>query len=638
MSPTNHSVPSSPSVEGYTPSFSTFPFNSAKSPLYLISPKTSSSKVEPTNFSCIGQSVTREGDCTDTGLQSTFFSQSDNNNVKGPLCCKDARELCKSCNHVTDNKNDTLGSSGLEARFEDVNLNTSEGDGAKNQGDEDQSEAQREEDLHYLGPGGYSLWRGEGGPGGWVRKMGYAERFMTGSADFGVMSTVYNLWFESSQLITFEMIKRTCYLVARKLPHLRLCVSRRDGELWFREMEELNLDIQEHFTSDILHSFETLLKKRFDLENGPLWFVRYVKIDDNDTTNTPVLNPNHKSRFVCIFGFHHNFSDGTTNMKFCNVFLNALNDVVLGRSTDMKVEAKLAEPFHDRLADKMRNEHFFRNNLWLLYYFCKRFYKGIISYGHYIRNYTDHFHQPAECEATTRLIPAELDEETTTKLLQRCREEKTSLNSTFTAAANVALYKMVLDKDSTVESTHFGGIQTVNMRRYWTKEQSEDSCGCHISTLDVQIPTLKKDLLDFWGYSRRVQTIMNDELNVSLRGIRLMPIGERLRLILYTNSFLEWAGYPSTNDNHYCVTNMGNLSKLFPGTGEVVEVTKLLRSVTCHYMPNLCQHTVHTFRGRLCYSLDYYTQKMEREHAKLYAKTLMDTLKEVVDAPRVSQL
>lgn len=424
----------------------------------------------------------------------------------------------------------------------------------------------------------------------------------------------------------------------RKLPHLRLAVGNRDGELWFKEMEELILDVEELKTVDIMHSFETMLKKRFDLENGPLWFVRYVKIDNNDTSNTTVVNDQAKSRFVCLFGFHHNFSDGTTNVKFCNIFLNVLNDVILGRPTDMKVEAKLAEPLHDRMADKMISDNFISSSLWLMYHFCKRFYKGIISYGHFISNYTDHYQQPVEIEATTRLIPGELDEETTTRLLSRCRKEKTSLNSAFTAAANLAFYKMVLNCDSTIESTHFGGIQTINMRRYWTKEEAQDSCGCHISTLDVRVATDKKDFNDFWSYARRVQHQMDNELNVTKRGIRLMPIGERLRIILYTNSLLEWAGFPSTNDNHYCITNMGNLSKSFPGSGDVVEVTKLMRSVSCHYMPNLCQHTLHTFRGKLCYSLDYYTQKMEREHAKLYAKTVMETLTEVTDAPVISNL
>ena len=394
-------------------------------------------------------------------------------------------------------------------------------------------------------------------------------------------------------------------------------------------MDHFKVDVAEIETDDLLNTFEVLLKSKYDLENGPLWFVRFIKLNINDSFMATKVNPDSKCRFICIFGFHHNFSDGTTNMKFCDVFLKTLNNVVLGKEVDMKVEAKLVEPHQDRIADKLRVTEFIRSNCILLYVFCSRFYKGIISYGHFIKNYARHYPQPEGRDASTRIIPNELDEATTTALLQKCRTEKASLNSAFTAAANVALYKMVLKHNPTLDSTQFGGIHTINMRRYWTKEQAENSCGCHISTVDVQLPIQREDLTNFWSYARQVQKTMDKELNVDKRCIKLLPIAERLRIILYINSFLQYVSMPSTNDNHFLVTNMGNLSKLFPGTGEVVEVTKVMRSIACHYMPNLCQHTIHTFRGKLFYSLDYYTQKMEREHALLYAQTLTDTLKEI---------
>jgi len=404
-------------------------------------------------------------------------------------------------------------------------------------------------------------------------------------------------------------------------------------------MKSLQLDIKEIKTDNVMNTFEVLLKKRFDLENGPLWFIRYIQLEDEDKWKTefPMFQPTPtvegvKHKFLIIFGFHHNFSDGTTNMKFCNVFLKVLNDLLLKKDIDMKIEAQLVEPFHDRIADKERYSSILRNNAWLVYGFCHRFFKGILAYGLFIRNYTYYYTQPSEQEATTRIIPGELDEETTSNLMLRCKSQKASLNSAFTAAANIALYKMVLQHNPTLTSTHFGGIHTINMRRYWEEKQSKDSCGCHISTIDVKIPTKIDDIENYWSYARRIQDTMNYELNVSRRCIRLMPIGENLRIILYINSFLEYIGQPSTNDNHYLITNMGNLGKLFSGEGEVVEVTRLMRSISCHYMPNLCQHTLHTFRGRLFYSLDYYTQKMEREHAQLYAKTLTETLKEMAQS------
>jgi len=493
---------------------------------------------------------------------------------------------------------------------------------------------QSHEDARYQGRGGYGCWRGEATPERWVRRLGYGEKFMTGAADFGVMSTIYNLWFEAEKPIELDHIKRASYIVAQKLPHLKLCVNKKNGALWYREMEQLNLDVEEKITDDIMNTFETFLRKKFDIERGPMWFVRFIKITEtNDSSHTAVLNPNFKHRFVCLFGFHHNFTDGTSNAKFCDVFLKVLNDIMLDRTPDMSVEAKLSEPHHDRLSDQMKAAHPIRNNLYLMYYFCKRLYKGVVTFGHQVRNYTKHYEQQPGTHSATLLIPSELDEETTSKLLQRCRQEKATLNSAFTAAANLALYRMILEKDPSVNHTDFSGIQTVNARRYWTEEQRKDSCGCHITTLDLRVPTRVGDLQDIWGYARKIQEMMMYELDVSKRGVRLISLGEKLRIVLYMNSFLEWAGFRSANDNHFCITNMGNLNKFFSGKGEVVEVTKVLRSVSGHYMNNLCQHTLHTFRGKLYYSLDYYAQKMKREDALKYSEYVLQLLNEFISVP-----
>lgn len=43
--------------------------------------------------------------------------------------------------------------------------------------------------------------------GRWIRPLGYAERFMTHSHDFGCMTTVYALWLESRVPLDFDMVK-----------------------------------------------------------------------------------------------------------------------------------------------------------------------------------------------------------------------------------------------------------------------------------------------------------------------------------------------------------------------------------------------------------------------------------------------
>ena len=308
-------------------------------------------------------------------------------------------------------------------------------------------------------------------------------------------------------------------------------------------METPKYDIDEIKTDNVLNTFETLLKKRFDQENGPLWFVRYINLEDDSwQTHYPHFVPIEENedkphKFMIIFGFCHNFSDGTTNTKFCEVFLKVMNDLLLKKEIDMKVEAKLVEPYHDRLADQMKFTNTLKSHLWLVYVFFYRIFSILACTFIFFRKFTDHYIQPRDREAYTRIIPGELDEKTTARLIQKCKDEKATLNSAFTAAANLALYRMILLHNESLKKISFGGIHTINMRRYWTKEESEDSCGLHISTIDVHIPTTIDDMNDTWTYARKIQERMKYELNDSKRSnstaslstkVPAFPLSERL--------------------------------------------------------------------------------------------------------------
>ncbi|XP_042868206.1 uncharacterized protein LOC122250700 [Penaeus japonicus] len=466
--------------------------------------------------------------------------------------------------------------------------------------------------------------RGERGR--WVRPLGYAERFMTAAHDHGCMTTVYALWLDARAPIDFEVIKQATSIMYRKLPHLRMSIGRHKGKLWWREIPREAVDVEELRSDDVHSTLESLLRRRYRMEEGPLWFTRFVPLQGEDEC---VIDNNHnlKYKYVCLFGFHHNVSDGTTNMKFCKVFLQVVNDLLAGREVDMRQEGVFATPLHDQIADDASSQ-------WYLFtIFLKRFYKGILSYGAYVRNFTHIYRMPAENIASTRVLHHELDEFTTRNLLRRCKMEGVTLNSAFTAAANLTLYRMMADKNHSLDATTVSSLQAINMRRYWPKDAQPNTFGCHISMLDVGFATNRADLDGFWEYSRGVHSSLVYQLTTTQHPLKIQPISERLILIICSNSWLDWAGFPSTNDNHYTVTNMGDLTHTFPGMGEEVEVSRVLRSVSCHFMPTLCQHTLQTFRGRFCYSLDYYTQKLSRETATTYAQGIIDLLRKSIHTP-----
>ena len=148
-------------------------------PTSLIQPKKGpKAALEATNFSCLSKSAEDYSDSN----KATYYDQKNNNWV------------------ASDTFSDVLSKGTKVGSIEEVDI---------------LNDAKRREDLSYLGEGGFSRWGGEKTKGGWIRRMGYGEQFMTGCMDFGFMSTLYNLWFESSEPITLELLEETCQILIR---------------------------------------------------------------------------------------------------------------------------------------------------------------------------------------------------------------------------------------------------------------------------------------------------------------------------------------------------------------------------------------------------------------------------------------
>lgn len=51
--------------------------------------------------------------------------------------------------------------------------------------------------------------------GGWVRPLGYAEKFMTAAHGYGCMTTVYSLWLDSRTPLSLDLIKYASTIMYR---------------------------------------------------------------------------------------------------------------------------------------------------------------------------------------------------------------------------------------------------------------------------------------------------------------------------------------------------------------------------------------------------------------------------------------
>ena len=367
-------------------------------------------------------------------------------------------------------------------------------------------------------------------------------------------------------------------------------MQRRGKELWFREMDELKLDVQEVESGDISGTRISSMDKVFDTKKGPLLFTKFINATSNKESSSSSINDSPRTfNFTCVFGFLHIFTDGISNVKFCDVFLKTLNDLLLGRDVDMKVEIEFVEPLEDRLIDQENSRYRIKSTLFCANVSLRKFYRYALSWGRELRNFTKYYPEPRTEPAATHYVDLELDAETTNRLLQRCKKEEVTLNSVFAAATNIAFFRISLEKDSKLNSTKYRHNQVVNMRRYWPKEQIGNSAGCHMASFEIEVLTKIDDIANFWPYAKEVHRKLDKNLIESKLALRLLPLSKKLPEIFKANSLFDSLKLPSVTDNHFAVTNMGNLDKIFASNGEIVHTTKVFRQSATHFCPYLGQ-------------------------------------------------
>ncbi|CAL4063554.1 unnamed protein product [Meganyctiphanes norvegica] len=454
----------------------------------------------------------------------------------------------------------------------------------------------------------------------WVRPLGYVERLMVGAHDNDNMVSLYALWVESNKPLDLSLIRHAASILKIKMPNLQMSIGHQNNELWWKELESEILNVEQIVTDNFTDTFECLLKKKFSIEKEPLWFIRLIDLKENKYEHGSI---NEKQ--VCMFGFHHSITDGTTNMKICTVFLDILNNLVLNRPIDMKEEGIFARPHHDRIANE------YMSSLALNTLLITRVWKAIFCYGANVSPLTRLYPQPSHMEASTKVIYDELDEITTSQLIQRCKKENVTLNSAFTAAANLGIFNLIKAKDQSTKEIKIHSSHRVNMRRFWPKELQTSSFGCHMSAMDLTCNTNDQNQNNFWKYTREVHSVINTNLNETKYCLQVVPISHRQNFAFFWNSWLSWFGLPSTNDIHFSITNMGNLSNTFPGEGPEVRVSKIMRTTSGHYLPSLCCHSIQTFQGKFSLSIDHYTQKMKKETVESYAKNIFSILRRAID-------
>ncbi|XP_047495030.1 uncharacterized protein LOC125043122 [Penaeus chinensis] len=400
---------------------------------------------------------------------------------------------------------------------------------------------------------------------------------------FDCFNLCYQLTLAAREPLTEESLTRALTHLFRKVPPLRMRYGRRAGDTWLREMAKEIVDFEVVPDTTMRDMHDKLQHRHYDTWTGPLWCARlwprpHSSLPDDELGFEKSRYPH---TYTLFFGFHHGITDGNTNMRICGFFVQLLNDVLAGKS--IKDEEQLGILVSDERTKKLLEERI--ANMEADPEVQQR------ALDDYNARHTTHsmikstFEGAADKVGRSLLLARDMDVATTSQFVKRCRTENVTVNSAFTALANVALV------------------------------DPSDGWG-----LAVIVPTPRDIGGKFWEYARLVHADMKQKIGT---GTALQD--EAVRHFMSEKTVME-----TIFSCEFAVTNMGDVTKLVTEGGEHVQAAHVLRSVNLDGVPSTCSNLCHTFRGRFIHVLSYNTASVTSQMAEQFCDRLFNQLRSSV--------
>lgn len=474
---------------------------------------------------------------------------------------------------------------------------------------------------------------------GVLRPLGFMENGVATAHTYGSSNIVYALRMFSSQPLNGSQVKDALRLIQTKIQNLRACIKKIDGVRYFAEMSKSRVLFEERHHDDWMEEYETQLQAIFDVEEGPLWSAVFLtmpeanrRLDAADSSSNYSLadehlaDPEHRHLSMLVLTFCHAISDGASNAVFCNMLLSTLNCLIEGDPVPEEANIPLQVPLEDmelkgRPYLTLRQISSTIGHLWSLAFPPTNQYLSCFSTPSVPR------------QTRMRTYSLVLSRCETARLVAVCRQNGVSVHAAFTAAASVALFRIVTrlrtqKRLPRLQAFNIGSGHVVNFRRYMLP-RNQNAYGCYMGFFEthVEIAEEVESKAAFWDLVRTVLRQMNEKLNKEQQPVVYCKLMQKCL------STERWIHRQHTKrlphvSHYFGTSNMGDLDRIFNANGKHVEVTRLVRTTNIgHDLGMVYAHMFHTLRGRLMYNLDYLVSVVTEQQAKQYAEETLFVIK-----------
>ncbi|CAL4099051.1 unnamed protein product, partial [Meganyctiphanes norvegica] len=261
---------------------------------------------------------------------------------------------------------------------------------------------------------------------GWVRPASSSEEFMEKCNRRNFCLIVYSVTLQTKTSLDEDTVRQTLKHLYRKVPTLRRCLQKRGETLWWRDMDQENIDFKILEESDFNKECFSLGTHCYDSSNGPMWRARLIPIKSGAKLYIPELEDQFPHHYILLLGFHHAMTDGTSTLKIIRFFLQILNSVIKGEYINDQIQLGEHADGSQTIALKEEKKKELNKNP-----HSKEMKKSKFKYLNRVPFLLQAFPPPIGVTLCTLNMTRDLDELTSSKFFAKCKAEGVSVHAGF---------------------------------------------------------------------------------------------------------------------------------------------------------------------------------------------------------------
>ena len=467
------------------------------------------------------------------------------------------------------------------------------------------------------------------------RRIGHLEEIldMFSMEKSGTRNICVSISITSKQSLAHQHVYDALVLLSKRQPMLRAVIATMaNGDRYFeiKEIKEVitMLDIT---TSDVKASvwqniwFEYTAKPR---KNGLLWRVVILQEE--------IMKDTKAYANTLMFNFNHACIDGVSSVKFCEQFLNYMNELANGTTTaDEEISSLDLLPYYHEIVTRGRFWHSLFNfvhaycGLRLIMKFCMKQMLNRLMQKKPNNPYRAQFLRNSEVSTAVqcRLSVKVFTRKQTNDMIQACKANDCTVTGAIAAAAHLAFCE-VIGQDQPNSELELGTAFAINARRFCDPKPPQEYLGYFVYACEnFYLKYMTADTTDYWKLAKETTQQINDFVKKEAYVFKATVVTGLLEPRELFNFSVSDEVFAKGGCNLVSSLGCFNFGNHQP---ETYKLNKCFINALNHGSAYTFCHFIHTINGKMTWQITT-TDEVHTKHADKFASLCFSMLNKTTE-------